>query len=100
MVAVSLYRLGWVGHDEDLSGGSTGDAPRQISGAEHHLDGRDEPLCRVGPAEDDQVQLAVGRIDRPARSDTAGDEVAGGDGQGEVALDLEKVPVRLDVEAG
>ena len=52
------------------------------------------------PAEHDQVELAVGRVDRPARPDPARDEVAGVRDEREVTLDVEGLAVGVDPEVG
>src|SRR3954462_7833068 len=75
-VAVGLDGLGWLCVDDDLADGSADDATGEVSATEHHLEGRDQALRGVRPAEHDEVQLAVGWIYGPAWPDPSRDEVA------------------------
>ncbi len=98
VVTVGLDRLERFGFDRHLADGAADHPAAEIAGPQHQRGSTVERLERAGPAEDDELEPAIGRVDRLARTDPARDQLAGVRHEDEVAGDLDRLAVGHDPE--
>src|SRR6187401_722705 len=98
VVTVDLDRLERFGFDRHLADGAADHTAAEFAGPQHQGSGTLERLERAGPAEDDQLEPAIGRIDRLARADPTGHQLSGVRHEHEVADDLDRLAVSDDPE--
>src|SRR6476469_1280530 len=88
VVTIDLDRLERFGFDRHLADGATDHPAAELAGPQHQGGRTVERLERAGPAKDDQLEAAVGRIDRLALTDPTGHQLSGICNKHEVADDL------------
>src|SRR6476646_2763337 len=98
VVAVDLDRLERVGFDRHLADGAADHAAAELAGPQHQGGRTVKGFERAGPAQDDQLEPAIGRIDRFARTDPTGHQLASVRHENEVTDDLDRLAVGDDTE--
>src|SRR6187397_388474 len=98
VVAVDLDRLERVGFDRHLADGAADHPAAEFPGPQHQGGRTVERLERAGPTKDDQLETAIGRVDRLARTDPTGHQLPSVRHEHEVADDLDRLAVGNDPE--
>src|SRR6476469_9565572 len=98
VVTIDLDRLERVGFDRHRADGATDHPAAELAGPQHQGGRTVERLERAGPTKDVQLEPAIGRIDRLARTDPTGHQLAGVRHENKMADDLDRLAVGHDLE--